>query len=497
MSLFVGDELPSLGRCFRQFFRDSLLTRRRRLVVGHLMLLGGCMKRHPLFVAVLTALSPLALFSLTFSPLAWSADLAQALEAAEQHDPAWAAVRNSLQGQQEVVALGRAGVLPTLVLQSSHVISEGESKANPPFVPNDRSYDYSTTQHVAKLTQPLFSPEHWYGYSQARASGQAVDMKYQEEEENFLLRVSETYLGVLRAHDAVALGKAQEGALGRQLEQAQERFKVGLVAITEVHEAQAAYDSARADRMSAESKLVDAREVLAAETGGKVWDAVPVAADFPITMAEPAEMKAWEELTRGHNAEYRYALKSSDAAEAAVKGSKGKRLPSVDAYVQYHESSQSGDGAFQGPSSGTDLGVQVQWALFAGGATTATVRQSSAKAAAARDEVRVALLKALRATHVNYYNVQTDVQRVGARKQAVVSSESAAAATQAGYEVGTRNIVDVLMAQRALYGAKLEYSNARYDYILNVLKLKQSAGVLKRDDLLVVNQWVRPEPAKP
>ena len=313
-------------------------------------------------------------------------------------------------------------------------------------------------------------------------------------EQELLFNVSEAYFEILRAHDILSARRSQETAIERQLEQARERFEVGLIAITEVHEAQASFDLARAQRIAAESAMQVSFEALERLTGKRYESIDVLAEEIPVVPPEPVDRGDWVELAMANSP----VLKSSEAGVEVVRKSLGvsraERLPTVGAYARYTLSDDDRSNV-SGHGSNSEIGLSVNLDLYTGGSTQAQIRQSSFQLEAAQYDFEDQRRDTVQQVRSLFTRVTNDVETVEARAQAIVSNQSALEATRSGYEVGTRNIVDVLNAERNLFNAIADHAEARYDYVLGLLRLQQQAGVLDAESVQAVNAWLRSEGA--
>lgn len=438
----------------------------------------------------LPALTALSL-ALLMGQHALALDLSEAYAKAHQNDPNWLAARNTYLADSREDAVGLGGLLPSVVASGS--ISQTEFEPDSPTVQNP-AYDADTTQWAVKATQPLFRADAWSAYQRSRASASAAEATFRSQEQALALRVSQAYFGVLSAQETLAYAQSEEAAFGRQLDQAQQRFDVGLIAITDVLEARASFDSSRANRIGAEAALQAAQENLAMIIGEAPGKLVPLKPDAPMVKPVPADPEAWVKLARENNPDLLTAQQNEQVARAASREVRSGFLPSVDLYGSYSSLDRQAPGLFASAQNGitTSVGVEANWILFAGGRTYNASKQASYRAAAAQDVAAGTEKQVVNNTRTAFNNVSADSYRVEARKQAVASSESSLDATQAGYEVGTRNIVDVLLAQRNMYATKRDYAAARYDYVLNSLRLKAASGQLSVVDIRDLNAWLDP-----
>ena len=437
-----------------------------------------------------STLTSLAL-ALAMANSAHALDLAEAYAKAKNNDPLWLVARNTYLADDAGTAVSRAGLLPSVVASGS--VSKNNFEAA-----NGGSLDFDATQWSAKATQPIFNANAWYAYQGAKAVSSQAEANTRKAEQDLALHVSQAYFAVLSAQERLAYSESEEAAYGRQLDQAQQRFDVGLIAITDVLEARASYDGSRANRINAEADLSTAQVTLQGIIGEAPGKLAPLKPDIPMVKPVPANADEWVKLARERNPEIKVAEQNYQMARAATQRTRSGFLPTVDLYASYSDVDRNYDStpaaAFFTAQNGstTSYGLEANWVLFSGGGTYAASKQASYRAAAAQENVTGTEKVVIRDTLTAFLNVSADSYRVDARKQAVASNESSLAATQAGYEVGTRNIVDVLLAQRNMYAAKRDYAAARYDYVLNSLKLKATSGQLSEIDIKALNAWLDP-----
>jgi outer membrane protein len=310
---------------------------------------------------------------------------------------------------------------------------------------------------------------------------------------------------VLRAQDNLQASQARERAFQRQLEQTQQRFEVGLIAITDVHEAQAAFDLSRVDRITDENSLNVAIERLSVLTGRYHSNLYLLKEDFEIKSPEPAERSEWVDFALNHNFRLSAASYQEEVARQTAKANQMEHLPKVTGGIFYNDFETRGD-LSEKPASLFDISpdqdedrevyqIRVDVPLFTGGAISSNRRRAAQEYISAR-ESRINLMRnTVTNTRSLHMTVVSDVARVNARRLSIISSQSALDATTAGYEVGTRNVVDVLNAQNVLFSAKRDYANARYDYVNNILRLKQQAGLLSPEDVYRLNAQLVPPPS--
>lgn len=417
--------------------------------------------------------------------------LAEVYQQALENDHTFRAAKASLEAGVEAKYIGRAGLLPQVNGEASWGNSETTTDDGSPVqdVQKNTSNGYSVT-----LSQTLFNLSSWHTYKQGKANAQIAEVSYIAAEQSIIIRSAQAYFDALAAVDNFDTAKSEEEALKHQLEQTKQRFEVGLTAITEVHEAQAAFDSATASRLSAEGRLGIAFEALEVITGRSHSTLNPMRADFPVTAPEPLNRQDWVEFALENNVELKAASLRSRASELNAKAKKAQHFPTVTAGVSYNNntSTPESNGIEQNDTSTETqaFNITVRVPIYAGGATHASRRQANAQAWESRELFNQTQRDIIQQARSNHLEVVTGVATVKARKQAITSSESALRATQAGYEVGTRDLVDVLNSQRSLFRARRDYSDALYAYVVNTLKLKQVAGTLSSSDIEALSNWL-------
>lgn len=457
-----------------------------------------------------TKISMAALFLAVtpFSALLQAETLEDIYRQALTNDHQFRAAQAAFEAVQEDKAIGRAGLLPQLGAEGSwnksEVTREGEivefdPDAGPFIAPAFAEGNTTRSGYSISLSQPLFDLGAWYGYKQGKVSSQIAAAELNSAEQNLIIRTAQAYFDALEAVDALETARAEEEALSHQLEQTKQRFEVGLTAITEVHEAQAAFDSATANRLLAEGQLGISFEALEVITGRPYNNISPLQREFPVTPPTPLEREEWVEFALENNFELRAAKLSAEFAKQTAKIRKAAHFPTLSAGANvsdFDTESDNGDLSLNDTTLNEQVesvGVTLTVPLFSGGAISAQRRQAAARYIEARELYLLTQRDLVQVTRSAYLSVVTSVATVKARQQAIRSSQSALEATQAGYEVGTRDLVDVLNAQRNLFRAQRDYYDALYTYVLGTLRLKEAAGMLSVDDVLALSNWLDPE----
>ncbi|MDF1832480.1 MAG: TolC family outer membrane protein [Porticoccaceae bacterium] len=435
--------------------------------------------------------------------------LAEIYQLALNNDAQLKAAHAAFNAGKQSIPKARAGLLPNLT--GGIVISDGDgdtSSFRTLNVPGNAlqvgatgENDDESEFYFLTLTQPLFDLPAWFTFKQGFDLDQQATAQLAAEQQSLIIRVAKAYTEVLRTSENLVTAKAEQRAIGRQLEQTKERFEVGLLAITNVHEAQAAHDDARVNTLEAESELDIAFEALEVMTGQTHTQLAGLSAEFPIKPGELADREAWVKFAQDNNFSLAAARLSMLAAEKNAKAKRAEHLPTVTAQVSY--SNQHTEGNFS-PDSGNNqpfsaddeplvFSLRMDAPLYTGGLVTAERKIAQQEFIQAQENllhIQRSITQQARSQHLK---VHTNSARVKARGLGIVSARSALEATQAGYDVGTRNIVDLLISQRLLYQAQRDYANARYDYILSMLNLKEVAGLLSPDDINKLNAWMKPE----
>jgi outer membrane protein len=377
-------------------------------------------------------------------------------------------------------------------------------------VRSTQSSDSDFWNYQAEITQSLFSWEQWQALKRADSSVAVAEATYRAAQQNLLVRVSQAYFDVLAAEDTLGAAEAALEALTRQLEQAEKRFEVGLIAVTDVQEARAAHDNARAGVIAAKRAVASAQEVLRELTNKDYQSLAKPAEAMPLDQPDPADEQAWVDLALKDNLDVIAARLGSEVASRDVKIAQGGHFPTLELFAnrtEYDSQATQTNNGLTGPADSSQtqdtIGVQVVIPIYSGGATQSRVREQVHLHRAARERVEGAMRSAERETRDAYLGVIAEKARVQALQQAVKSSQTALEATEAGFEVGTRTTVDVLDARRRLFEAQRDFARSRYDYLINIVRLESASGGLKQEDLAAINGYltlpltlpvVRPKP---
>jgi outer membrane protein len=399
---------------------------------------------------------------------------------AVKNDPIAGAAKATYKANKETLNQGRAVLLPQLTASASKVEPSSDDNIDP-----------IKTTYRASLSQSLFNVPAWFQFRSTKNMDQVAEANFAAQQQSLIIRVSESYFNVLRAYDNKQTRKAEELAIQRQLEQVTERFEVGLLPITDVHEIRAIFDDASVNSLEANGALDIAFDQLQVLSGKSHSQLTGLKDGFKAEAPIPTSAESWVEFALANNLDLIASELTLQAANETAKAAKSQHLPKISISADYTKrDTQASASASALLTEQTAINLNLTMPIFSGGLTSSQARQSSYQAQAAEQKYIAAKRNTIQAARSNYQLTITNTARVKARKQAITSAESALKATQAGYDVGTRNIVDVLVAQRTLFQAKRNYSNARYDYILSIMRLKQVAGQLSPEDVFEINSWL-------
>ena len=415
-------------------------------------------------------------------------NLADVYELALKNDPLLKAAEATYRAGKENRTQGIAGLLPTLSVG-------GSTNWNEYRVEEQIIDQYNSNSYLASLNQPIFRLDKWFQFERGTALSEAASAEFAYQQQETMIRVASAYFNVLNSIDSLNAARAEEKAIGRQKDLAKKRFDVGLAAITEVQETQAAFDLTVVSRIAREAQLDSARESLTSIVGRDIKLLSPLSDNFEISLPDPLDRESWVSLGLKNNYQLKAAKLQRDAAQASARSTASNHLPQIDLVgrVSKSTSKQGKFGGFiQNPLFGVEqdtrqYSIQFNLPLYAGGAISSARRQAYANYDRSKEQAIYAERSTVRDVRSNHFGVQTQVANVTARKQALASAESALEATQIGYEVGTRNTVDLLDAQKRLFQAQRDYASSRYDYIISMLRLKASVGSLSPKDLMNIS----------
>jgi len=415
---------------------------------------------------------------------AFGENLSEVYALARQNDAQIQVARATRDAALEARPQAKALLLPTVRLSGS------VNRVHRDIIGSSAS-TYDTQNLTLSLSQPLYRRDYWIQLEQADKKVALAEAKLVTAEQELIIRVAQAYFGVLSAQDRLTFAKAENAAIARQLEQSKQRFEVGLIAITAVHEAQAAFDQSRADLITAENELDNAWEALHEIVGDRVKELSAVKDDLPLKLPDPLNIDQWVKSSLQSNPAIQAALFSTDIARKNVEVQRSGHYPTVDLVGSHSMDRTNSTSTLSADTDTSSIGVQFNLSLYAGGGVTSRTRQALLELEAAQSSLDQLRRSVNRQVRDAYRGVVASISTVEALKASTVSAQSALEATEAGFEVGTRTMVDVLNGQRDLYRAKSNYSTVRFNYVLSGLQLKQAVGNLSAEDIAKVNEWLR------
>ena len=408
-----------------------------------------------------------------------------------ENDPTFKAAEYSYLADKEIVVQGRAALLPSITLS-------GSTNWNEYYQDDVLQQEYNSFSKSARVSQPLFRLDTWFNFKRSKSLTNAAEAEFAYEQQDLILRTAELYFGVLRAIDNLNAAISEEKAIKKQLDQAQQRYEVGLSAITGVQEAQLAYDLSKAARINNEGNLFSAREALNALIGREIFSLDELGENLQISSPFPNSKEDWVNLALKNNYQLKASYLRKDAAKSNARSAASNHLPKIDIVgsgsdsetnqFNYEGFSINGQGIPVPAVTGRrNYAIQLSVPIFQGGAVSSRRKQAYSQYNQADENTLFTERRIIQEVRSQFSNVNTLVANVNAQKQAVISATSALEATQVGYKVGTRNVVDLLQAEKNLYSAEKNLANAKYDYILANLRLALAAGTIDPGDILEIN----------
>ena len=457
----------------------------------------------------LTAALALAVAAAGLAQPAAAEDLMQIYQQARQADPTLAIADATRGSVGEGVSQAIAPMLPQINASIAYNHDDSKSENVGPQQTESGAFVLLSGSDVTKnrarpaqveLTQSLFNWTNWEHLASSKAQAASAESSYDDASQTLFVRTASAYFGVLTAEDQLKFAQLNEKSLQKQLDQAEQRYEVGLSAITDVHVARAQHDAAVAQVIQAQNTVDNAREVVIQITNKDFGDLKKLREQLPLEKPAPADLQAWVDLALKQNPTLAAATHSLEAAEHNIGSARSGHYPTLNASLIRSSTPGWGDttqvigsqppfGPFHGNNitGDTAIGVTLNVPIFTGGLVSSQVRQAVYQRDIAQDQLelerRVVVLNARNA----YRAVIAGISEVEATRQAVVSAQSGLDATQAGFEVGTKTILDVLTSQSTLVNAQSAYSQARHQFVLSGLQLKQAAGVLQIKDMELVN----------
>ncbi len=475
----------------------------------------------------------LTLFALSFAMNAPAADLLAVYQRALQNDPQLREAEANRLANLEAKPQALAALLPQIsangsvnrehdtgTQSSTQLVTNGSANGSTPSGPvtlQTTAFDGRTTgtshRYSIDLKENLFRWENWVALKRADAQLAQAEADYQAAQQDLIARVAQRYFDVLGAEDDLEAQTTALASINRQLEQADKRFEVGLIAITDVQEARAARDNSLAAVVAAKRQLASAQDLLREITGDAFDKLARPTEPFALTSPDPLSEDRWVALALQQNLSLVSSRLAADIARENVSSARGAHGPSLDLVASRFKTNNSSDTVLNGnnlvpdgtPFGGNSsdlnshsIGLQLTFPIYSGGLVSSQVRQAVYLHRASKERLERVARQTEHDARDSYLGVLSGIARVKALHQALESNTTALKATESGYEAGTRTAVDVLQQRKVWVQAQTDYSHSRYDYLLNVLKLQQAAGTLSQQTVSHVNTWLKdPDPATP
>jgi len=443
---------------------------------------SGCAvrRRGPLLLAVILGVG-------IASPAA-AIDLLDSYQRAQQSDPVIVGAQYALAAAQEKRPQARAGLLPTLAANGNYGHADNKVRFGQTDETgrNIESYGWNL-----ELVQPLIRAQNWAAYAQAGEQVAQAEAEFEQAQQDLILRVAQAYFGVLLAQDGVMVAEAQEAATKQQLAQAQRSFKVGTVPITDVFEARSRLGIAESQKLAALNEQESQRAELQRLTGWFEGELAPLKDDLPLPRPQPESLQSWMDDAQEHHPAVRARMAAVRVLERELSRNRSARLPTLDMTASMGQSYVSGNTTIIADTDSfnrsAQVGLQVSLPLFAGGAIASKVDETTANLGRAQAELEASRREATTLARQAFAGVISGISQVGALESAVESGKSSVDANAAGYRVGVRINIDVLTANQQYHTALRDYAKARYETLLQGLKLKAAVGSLGEAHVAALN----------
>ena len=432
----------------------------------------------------------LSAYLLFASPALFALDLVNAYERAKQSDPNWQANQLQYEADQLNLGIANGNLLPTITLAGN--VAHKNQNVNQSASNIGFSLPLSTTNKQITLTarQPLFRWDAWEGLKQVKTSIDLSEINLRIQQQNHILQVADAYFNVLRQQALTVANLQEEQALSEQLKVMNAKLNEGLIAKSDVSEANAQYQNARANRMSTHVQLVLAQEQLQQLIGSYRENLAVLREDFQFQKPVPNNMQDWENLAMSQNLGILQAKIQRRYAEDGKRVEQAALYPQIEAVGTYGYSKQSPESIMSQDGLFDQVGIEMNWNAYNGGRTQKSIKQATINVKKTEAQVEAATRKATSDVKKSFLQLESDEAKLQARKAAMDSATIVSKASQAQYQEGLKTMVDVLLAQRNAFSAKQDYLNSKYDYLLHVLQLKASVGRLTDQDIAEMNTWL-------
>ena len=424
----------------------------------------------------------------------YAGDLLEAYRLAEQNDAKYRAAVANYQATRTRLPQARAGLLPSVNATGDITRNDVETITDLDILSRPRGHAvYDSTGFRLSVKQPVYNAVAFAALRQARAEVRRAEAEHIVARHDLIVRIAEAYFQVLAAKDNLNFALAERQTTARQLEIAEGRREVGLAAITDVHDARARSEIARAQEIDAENQLEDKQEALRELTGGRIEMLSPLSQSMPLIKPDPPDIEQWVRAAAAQSFAVAVRRETVEMAQEEVRRQRAGHYPTLD--VVGNQAREDADASISGPGIRSDtsaVGLQLSVPLYQGGVVSARTSEAAHRYMAARAELEGQQRATERATRTAYQGAASGAARVSALMQAVTAAGRAFDAKRQGFEAGINSNIDVLDAARELFRARRDLAAARYEYVQNTLRLKQAVGSLSEDDLAQANTWLIP-----
>ncbi len=447
----------------------------------------------PAAPALLAPVWLMPLLILAAAPLGAAPGLSDLYRQALENDTQFHAAEARQEAGSLSPGVARARLLPQLSLKASRTrFAEQEIRGTSFGGPGN--YSYNVDQLSIDLTQTLFNLSDYIEFKQSKSEAERAGLELEAARQSLILRLAEAYFDVLSSEETLKFTRSEKEAVGRQLEQAQERFAVGLVPITDVKEAEAAFDLAEAERISADNQMHNAMHALSVITNYDAPALRPLAEEIPTPAPAPENMQAWVDRALAQNLDLLAQQITTNVAAREIELQRAGHYPSVGLFANRRENDTRSGSPAPRESKDFTVGIELNVPIFSGQGTRYRTKRAAQLHREALEQLEGVHRETKRAARENYLNIVASVSRVAALKRAEESARTALESNEAGFRVGTRTSVDVLIALRDLFRTRRDYADVRYEYLLNTLRLKQTAGLLSEQDIARLDGYLRDPP---
>ena len=429
--------------------------------------------------------------SVLFAPAHAAEDLLDAYRAAMTNDPRFQVAYYEYEAAKQAVPQARAQLLPGITLDLRGVETDQTILDRDQTIFGVGDAKYRTYSFNFQASQPLFRLSAWVGLKQARASVRQAHALYAGAQQDLIQRTAQAYITVLAARDNLELAQAEQTAVGQQLELMQGRRRGGLANITDEYEAQARFSRVEADVITATYTLDESFQALREVVGDAVSEVIPFQQDIPMVEPDPPVVTVWVDRALAQNYSLIAANAAVEVASKEIRRRRANHYPTLD-LVARHGNIDAGGSITGGATDvdSTEYGLQISLPIYQGGAISSQTYQAEMQHQGALEERKLTHRVVMRETRASFQTVRSAISRVRALQASLVSQQSALSGRRRGYEAGVSTLLDVLDAERDLYSTSRDYANARYEYLLNLLRLKAQTGTLTESDLAYINGFL-------